>query len=119
MGRRAKSRRFVRKPLKPEKPAAPVLDDHSVQAPRARRSFAKWRALSLSLVYLVFAAHIIHWKVTGKTLAPLELNEVMYTLELGIITAGFLFMCFLVFGTLIFGRFFCSWACHIMVLQDL
>ena len=43
----------------------------------------------------------------------------MYTLELGIITAGFLFMCFLTFGTLIFGRFFCSWACHIMVLQDL
>ena len=87
--------------------------------PRPRRNFAKWRAFSLSLVYLVFAAHIIHWKLTGKTLAPLELNEVMYTLELGIITAGFLFMCALVLGTLIFGRFFCSWACHIMVLQDL
>ncbi|MFQ5501225.1 MAG: 4Fe-4S binding protein, partial [Phycisphaerae bacterium] len=95
----------------------PILDQSEV-APVARRSFAKWRALSLSLVYLVFAAHILHWKITGKTLAPLELNEVMYTLELGIITAGFLFMCALVFGTLIFGRFFCSWACHIMVLQD-
>ncbi len=84
-----------------------------------RRNYARWRALSLSLVYVVFAAHIIHWKITGKTLAPLELNEVMYTLELGIVTAGFLFMCFLVVGTLIFGRFFCSWACHIIVLQDL
>jgi len=88
-------------------------------APRPRRNYARWRALSLSLVYLVFAAHIIHWKVTGKTFAPLELNEVMYTLELGIVTAGFLFMCFLVLCTTIFGRFFCSWACHIMVLQDL
>ncbi len=88
-------------------------------APQPRRNYARWRALSLSLVYLVFAAHIIHWKITGKTLAPLELNEVMYTLELGIVTAGFLFMCFLVLGTTIFGRFFCSWACHIMVLQDL
>jgi len=86
---------------------------------RHRRNFHRWRALSLSLVYVVFAVHILHWKLTGKTLAPLELNEVMYTLELGIITAGFLFMCFLVLGTLIFGRFFCSWACHIMVLQDL
>lgn len=86
--------------------------------PKPRRSFARWRALSLSLVYVVFAIHILHWKLTGKTLAPLELNEVMYTLELGIITAGFLFMCALVLGTLIFGRFFCSWACHIMVLQD-
>jgi len=87
--------------------------------PRTRRRYPRWRALSLSLVYVVFAIHIIHWKLTGKTLAPLELNEVMYTLELGIITAGFLFMCLLVLGTLIFGRFFCSWACHIMVLQEL
>ena len=87
--------------------------------PKPRRNFAKWRAFSLSLVYLVFAVHIIHWKLTGQTLAPLELNEVMYTLELGIITAGFIFMCALVLGSLIFGRFFCSWACHIMVLQDL
>ncbi|MBI3833123.1 MAG: 4Fe-4S binding protein [Planctomycetes bacterium] len=84
-----------------------------------RRRYARWRAVSLSLVYLAFAAHIIHWKLTGSTLAPLELNEVMYTLELGIVTAGFLFMCFLVLGTLIFGRFFCSWACHIMVLQEM
>jgi tetratricopeptide (TPR) repeat protein/polyferredoxin len=84
-----------------------------------RTNLAKWRALCLSLVYVVFAAHIAHWKITGKTLAPLELNEVMYTLELGIVTAGFIFMCALVVGTMIFGRFFCSWACHIMVLQDL
>lgn len=98
---------------------ARAVVDVPTEAPQPRRNFARWRALSLSLVYVVFAAHIIHWKTTGKTLAPLELNEVMYTLELGIITAGFLFMCFLVLGTLVFGRFFCSWACHIMVLQDL
>ena len=85
---------------------------------RPRRNYPRWRAVSLSLVYLAFAVHIAHWKLTGQTLAPLELNEVMYTLELGIVTAGFLFMCLLVLGTLIFGRFFCSWACHIMVLQE-
>ncbi len=102
-----------------QKPARTTPFEDMTDAPRPRRNFARWRALSLSLVYVVFAAHIIHWKITGKTLAPLELNEVMYTLELGIITAGFLFMCFLALGTAIFGRFFCSWACHIMVLQDL
>ena len=91
----------------------------AAEAPRPRRPYARWRAVSLSLVYLIFAAHIIHWKITGQTLAPLELNEVMYTLELGIVTAGFLFMCLLALGTMVFGRFFCSWACHIMVLQDL
>jgi len=93
-------------------PDAPAIE-------RPKHKYARWRALSLSLVYIVFAIHVVHWKISGKTLAPLELNEVMYTLELGIITAGFLFMCFLVLGTLVFGRFFCSWACHIMVLQDL
>lgn len=97
---------------------SPASRDDKPQAPRRRPRYARWRALSLSLVYLVFALHILHWKLTGKTLAPLELNEVMYTLELGIITAGFLFMSSLVLGTLIFGRIFCSWACHIMVLQD-
>lgn len=85
---------------------------------RRRKRYPRWRAISLSLVYVIFALHILHWKLTGSTLAPLELNEVMYTLELGIITAGFLFMCALVVGTLIFGRFFCSWACHVMVLQE-
>lgn len=65
------------------------------------------------------ALHVAHWKITGKTLAPLELNEVMYTFELGIVTAGFLFMAVVFLATLIFGRFFCSWGCHILALQDL
>ncbi len=108
----------AKKRKRPPSVALPVVGDQS-PGRRPRPNYVRWRALSLSLVYLVFAAHIIHWKVTGKTLAPLELNEVMYTLELGIVTAGFLFMSFLVLGTLLFGRFFCSWACHIMVLQDL
>jgi polyferredoxin len=65
------------------------------------------------------AAHVVHWRLAGRTLAPLELNEVMYTLELGIVTAGFLFMSAAVLATMIFGRFFCSWACHILALEDL
>ena len=63
--------------------------------------------------------HIAHWKIAGRTLAPLELNEVMYTLELGIVTAGFIFMTAAVISSAIFGRFFCSWGCHILALEDL
>ncbi len=70
-------------------------------------------------MYLLFGLHIAHWRIAGRTLAPLELNELMYTLELGIVTAGFLFMAVAFVGTLVFGRFFCSWACHILALQDL
>lgn len=84
-----------------------------------RRNYSRWRAASLLFVHVLIAAHVTHWVVNGKTLAPLELNEVMYTFELGIITAGFLFMATVTLATLVVGRFFCSWACHILALQDL
>jgi tetratricopeptide (TPR) repeat protein/ferredoxin len=86
---------------------------------RRRRNYGRWRAATLAGVYVLMVAHIVHWKIAGRTLAPLELNEVMYTLELGIITAGFIFMALAVLATLIFGRFFCSWGCHILALEDL
>jgi hypothetical protein len=76
-----------------------------------RGRLGRWRAISLAAVHVLIAAHIVHWRVGGRTLAPLELNEVMYTLELGIVTAGFIFMSLAVLSTAIFGRFFCSWGC--------
>ena len=89
-------------------------------SPGGRSSrYGKWRALALGSVYLLFGIHIAHWKLAGTTLAPLELNEVMYTLEAGVVTAGFLLMATLAVATAIFGRFFCSWACHILALEDL
>jgi len=57
--------------------------------------------------------------MSGETLAPLEFNEVMHTLELGIVTAGFTLMALAVLSVTVFGRFFCSWGCHILALQDL
>jgi len=86
--------------------------------PRPKR-YSRWRAGTLASVYVLVGLHIAHWKIAGRTLAPLELHEVMVTLELGIVTAGFLFM-LLAFGSAaIFGRFFCSWGCHILALEDL
>lgn len=84
-----------------------------------RRNYTPWRAAALISVYLLIAIHIAHWKISGRTLAPLELNEVMYTLELGIVTAGFIFMAMAFLSAAIFGRFFCSWGCHILALEDL
>ncbi len=81
--------------------------------------YARWRAGTLILVYVLMAVHIVHWKISGKTVAPFELNEVMYTLEYGIVTAGFLFMLGVTIATMVFGRVFCSWGCHILALQDL
>jgi tetratricopeptide (TPR) repeat protein/ferredoxin len=75
--------------------------------------------MALASVYVLFGLHIAHWKLNGSTLAPLELNEVMYTLEAGVVTAGFLLMATLFVATAFVGRFFCSWACHILALEDL
>ncbi len=43
----------------------------------------------------------------------------MQTLELGYLNAGFIFFGLLILSTLILGRFFCGWACHLVAYQDL
>ncbi|MBL4809592.1 MAG: tetratricopeptide repeat protein [Phycisphaerales bacterium] len=92
--------------------------DHVERAERAR-AYGPWRAGCLIGVYVLMGLHIAHWKINGTTLAPLELNEVMHTLELGILTAGFILMVVAMASVLVVGRFFCSWGCHILALQDL
>lgn len=42
----------------------------------------------------------------------------METLNAGIITAGFVFMLLALASVIAFGRFFCSWACHMVAVQD-
>lgn len=89
----------------------------SAQVPR--RSLGRRRAMVLIAVHLLIAIHIATWLIWGRTVSPLELNETMFTLELGIVTIGAIFMALIVISTLIFGRFFCSWGCHVLALQDL
>ena len=92
---------------------------HTASDSPPHRGYGRRRAIVLILVHVVIAIHIATWLIIGQTLAPLELNEAMFTLELGIVTVGFIFMGLIVISTLIFGRFFCSWGCHILALQDL
>ncbi len=76
-------------------------------------------AACLIAVYLLMALHFVHWKLAGKTVAPVEPSEMFDTLHLGVVTIGFLFMLGVVVATAIAGRFFCGWGCHILALQDL
>lgn len=79
----------------------------------------RWRAAVLIGVHVLIALHIWHWKATGKTITPVEPSEAMQTLELGYVNAGFIFFALAILSTLIFGRWFCGWGCHIVALQDL
>ena len=89
----------------------------SPSAPRSR--MGRRRAAVLILVHVAIAAHIAHWKIAGETISPVEPSESMQTLEQGIVNAGFIFFAAAILLTLIFGRFVCGWACHIVALQDL
>ena len=79
---------------------------------------SRWRAAVLILVNLLMVAHIIQWRIVGRTVSPIEPSETMYTLQYGAINAGMIFFALAILATLIFGRFVCGWGCHILALQD-
>lgn len=73
----------------------------------------------LIAVHVLVGLHFLHWWLTGRSMTPLEPSESMQTIEAGRLNAGFLLFTGLIATTLILGRWFCGWACHIVALQDL
>lgn len=96
--------------------ALPVLPRPNTA--RASR-MSRWRAAVLIAIHVAIVAHIIQWLVTGSTISPIEPSEAMYTIELGKLNAGFVTFVIALLSTVLFGRFFCGWACHVVALQDL
>ena len=78
-----------------------------------RRRFAV-----LLLIQLLMIVHVVQWLLMGTTLAPIEPSESIQTVRGGVITVGFIFFVVAIASTMIFGRFFCGWGCHVMLLQD-
>jgi tetratricopeptide (TPR) repeat protein/polyferredoxin len=102
------------------RPRHPIdLENAKLPPELAKSRYGKWRALSLILVYVAMIAHIAHWQVKGQTMAPLELSEIMKALELGVVSPGVIFIGLMLLGSAVLGRFFCSWGCHMLALQDL
>jgi tetratricopeptide (TPR) repeat protein/polyferredoxin len=88
--------------------------------PTVRRSrMGRWRAAVLIAVQVLIAVHIAHWLSSHRTLTPLEPSEAMEFGKHGLINAGLIFFTLTILSTLVFGRFFCGWACHLVALQDL
>ena len=79
----------------------------------------------LILVHVLIAAHIVQWWYSGRdggvrsTLSPIEPSESMYTLRDGAVNAGFVVFAVGILSTVLLGRWFCGWACHVVALQDL
>src|SRR5690606_3248065 len=98
----------------------PRQDRHKPKGPELKKSkMARWRAIVLVAVHVAIGIHIWHWLATGESMTPVEPSEAMQTVELGKINAGFVLFLSLIASTLIFGRWFCGWACHVVALQDL
>ena len=73
---------------------------------------SQWRGAALIALNLFMVAHIIQWRLMGKTVSPIEPSETMYTLQNGFVNAGFIFFSLAILATLIFGRFVCGWLSH-------
>lgn len=103
----------------------PVLASPPAKSAVAKSKMGPWRAAVLVLIHLLIAVHLVQWVVSGmsdgirETISPVEPSESMFTLESGQVNAGFVMFCAALLSTLVFGRFFCGWACHVVALQDL
>ncbi|MGB0716191.1 MAG: 4Fe-4S binding protein [Phycisphaerae bacterium] len=106
--------RKSKSPTDSRKVALPVVTE------RVSNSRMGWRRFWVLVgVHILAAAHIWHYQSQGSTISPLEPSEGTYSLQTGVINAGLIFLCVLLLSTLLLGRFFCGWACHVVAYQDL
>jgi polyferredoxin len=86
--------------------------------PVAKSRMEKRRFIVLLIVQILMIVHVVQWLIMGTTVAPIEPSESIQTVREGVITVGFIFFLLAIGSTLIFGRFFCGWGCHVILLQD-
>ena len=107
-----------KKPNNKRSISLPVITAVADRTGNPHSKSGRWRAAALITLNWLMVAHIIQWKMMGSTVSPIEPSESMYTLQSGAVNAGFIFFILAILATLIFGRFVCGWACHIVALQD-
>lgn len=96
-----------------------VLETGHHPVGRIRKSKnAPRRAIVLVIVQLLIIAHVVQWWITGTTISPIEPSEAMELGRSGRINFGVIFFALALLSTLVFGRWFCGWGCHLVMLQD-
>ena len=103
----------------------PVLAEHNPRGQIRKSKNSRRRAVVLIGVQLLLIAHIVMWVIGrnhgwfgGATVSPIEPSESMQFVERGAINAGLIFFGIALLATLVLGRWFCGWGCHIVMLQD-
>ncbi len=96
----------------------PVDSSPTGASARARPNYSRRRAWVLLAVHLAILAHVAQWMWGGSTLSPVEPSEATDLAEHGRLNAGAIFFLVTIASTLVFGRWFCGWACHLVALQD-
>lgn len=99
--------------------ALPVIAESGKPPPLRKSKAGPRRAAVLIGIHILFLLHLLHWRSAGRTLTPVEPSEAMETLRDGAVNAGFIFFGITIAATLVLGRFFCGWGCHLVALQDL
>ncbi len=96
-----------------------------VSLPVLRKTNYKRRWTVLWIVQLLIIAHIVIWALSqkygwfgGATITPIEPSEGMELVKNGVVNAGAIFFLLALLSTLVFGRWFCGWGCHVVLLQD-
>jgi len=91
-----------------------------------KRKHNRTRWIVLYAVQALILLHIAVWLIgqkydwfDGTTLTPIEPSEGMEFVKNGVVNAGAIFFALALLSTFIFGRWFCGWGCHIVLLQDI
>jgi len=78
----------------------------------------KYRVLSFVLIHLLIFIHVSGYG--QDIIGSIDFQEFFHSfLKIGTINAGVIMVFIAFFTTLIFGRFFCGWACHFGAVQEL
>ena len=103
-----------------------LATEHGPQGRIRRSKSGRRRAIVLATVQLLMIAHLVLWALSrqygwwgGRTLSPVEPSESMEFVKHGVVNAGLIFFALALVSTLILGRWFCGWGCHLVMLQDL
>ncbi len=88
-------------------------------SPKPHSTMGTRRAIVLATIQILMVVHLVQWWIQGRTLSAVEPSESMETFKNGIVNAGTVVFAIGLVSTLVVGRFFCGWGCHIIMLQDL